>query len=73
MKTWSQVIPVNLALTAVGLRVWLAPWPSLGKVPLLDLIHATDPLGLSTLRPPGPPPASGPGNAPSRPSGYADG
>ena len=71
MKTWSQVIPVNLALTAVGLRVWLAPWPSLGEVPLPDLIHATDPLGLSTLRPPGPPPVSGPGNAASRPSEHA--
>ena len=44
MKTWSQVILVNLALTAVGLRVWLDPWPALGEVPLLDLVHATDPL-----------------------------
>ena len=32
MKTWSQVILVNLALTAVGLRVWLDPWPALGEV-----------------------------------------
>ena len=38
MKTWSQVILVNLALTAVGLRVWLDPWPALGEVPLLDLV-----------------------------------
>ena len=44
MKTWSHVILVNLALTAVGLRVWLDPWPALGEVPLLDLVHATDPL-----------------------------
>ena len=43
MKTWSQVILVNLALTAVGLRVWLDPWPALGEVALLDLVHATDP------------------------------
>ena len=45
MKTWSQVILVNLALTAVGLRVGLDPWPALGEVPLLDLVLATDPLG----------------------------
>ena len=45
MKTWGQVILVNLALTAVGLRVWLDPWPALGEVPLLDLVLATDPLG----------------------------
>ena len=44
MKTWSEVILVNLALAAVGLRVWLDPWPALGGVPLLDLVHATDPL-----------------------------
>jgi len=43
MKTWRQVILVNLALTAVGLRVWLDPWPAPGEVALLDLIHATDP------------------------------
>ena len=43
MKTWSQVILINLALAAVGLRVWLDPWPALGEVALLDLIHATDP------------------------------
>ena len=45
MKTWRQVILVNLALTAVGLRVWLDPWPALGDVPLHDLIHVTDLLG----------------------------
>ena len=44
MKTWSQVVLVNLALTAVGLRVWLDPWPAFGEVALLDLVHATDPL-----------------------------
>ena len=44
MKTWNQVILVNLALTAVGLRVWLDPWPALGEVALLDLVHATDSL-----------------------------
>ena len=44
MKTWNQVVLINLALTAVGLRVWLDPWPALGEVPLLDLVHATDPL-----------------------------
>ena len=43
MKTWSQVILVNLALTAVGLRVWLDPWPAVGEVALLDLVRATDP------------------------------
>jgi len=43
MKTWRQVILVNLALAAVGLRVWLDPWPAPGEVALLDLIHATDP------------------------------
>ena len=26
MKTWGQVIPVNLALTAVGVRVGSIPW-----------------------------------------------
>ena len=35
MKTWSQVIPVNFALTAVGLRVELDPWPALEEVPRL--------------------------------------
>ena len=44
MKTWSQVILVNLALTAVGLRVWLDPWPAVGEVALLDLVRATDPV-----------------------------
>ena len=41
MKTWSKVIFVNLALTAVGLWVWLDPRPTLGKVALFDLGHAT--------------------------------
>ena len=49
MKTWSQVILINLALTAVGLRVWLDPWPAPGEVALLDLIHATDPLMYSVF------------------------
>ncbi len=44
MKTWRQLILVNLALAAVGLRVWLDPLPAPGEVALLDLIHATDPL-----------------------------
>ena len=44
MKTWSQVILVNLALTAVGLRAWLDPWPAAGEVALLDLVRATDPV-----------------------------
>ena len=44
MEVWSQVVPVNLALTAVGLRVWLDPWPALGEVSLLDLVRATHPL-----------------------------
>ena len=43
VKTWSQVILVNLALAAVGLRAWLDPWPARGEVPLLDLVAATDP------------------------------
>ena len=43
MKTWRQVILVNLALAAVGLRLWLDPWPATGEIALLDLIHATDP------------------------------
>lgn len=59
---WFQTSPAS------ALRVWLDPWPALGEVPLLDLVYATDPLGLSTLRPPDPPPSLGPGNAPSRPS-----
>ena len=63
--------PWNRGWTAVGLPVWLDPWPVLGDVPLLDLVHATHPLGLSTLRPPDPPPSLGPGNTPSRPSGDA--
>ncbi len=45
MKTWGQVILVNLALTVVGFRVWLDPWFSLGDVSLPDLVLATDPLG----------------------------
>ena len=49
MKTWNQVILINLALTAVGLRVWLDPWPAPGEVALLDLIHATDPLMYSVF------------------------
>ena len=36
MKSWNQVILLNLALTAVGLRGWLAPWPPPGKVALLE-------------------------------------
>ena len=44
MKTWRQVILVNLALTAVGLRTWLDPWTAPEEVALLDLIHATDPV-----------------------------
>ena len=43
MKTWNHVILVNLALTAVGLRAWLDPWPAPGEVALLDLVQATDP------------------------------
>ena len=45
MKTWRQVILVNLALTAVGLGVWLDPWPAPGEVALLDLVRGTDALG----------------------------
>ena len=44
MKTWWQVILVNLALTAVGLRVWFDPWPALGEVALFDLVRAAHPL-----------------------------
>ena len=43
LKTWTPVVLLNLALTAVGLRVWLSPWPAPGEVALLDLIRATDP------------------------------
>ncbi len=43
-KTWTHVVLVNLALTAVGLRLWLDPWPAPGEVALIDLIRATDPL-----------------------------
>ena len=32
-KTWSHVVLVNLALTAVGLRLWLDPWTARGEVP----------------------------------------
>ena len=31
MKTWTHVVLVNLALTAVGLRLWLDPWPAPGE------------------------------------------
>ena len=48
MKTWNQVILVNLALTAVGLRVWLDPWSAPGETALPDLVGATDPLGQVT-------------------------
>ena len=44
MKTGSQVILVNLALPALGLRVWLDPWPAPGEFALLDLVRATDPV-----------------------------
>ena len=44
MKTCSQVILVNLAVTAVGLRVWLDPWPALGEVAQFDLVRDTDPV-----------------------------
>lgn len=44
MHTRSQVILVNLAPAADGLRMWLDPWPAPGEVALLDLVHATDPL-----------------------------
>ncbi len=43
MKTWGQVIAVNLALTAVGVQVRLPPWPARGEVALPDLVGATDP------------------------------
>ena len=43
MRIWSQVIAVNLTLTAVGLRVRLPPWRVRGEVALLDLVRATDP------------------------------
>ena len=43
LKTWTPVVLLNLALTAVGLRAWLSPWPAPGEVALLDLIRATDP------------------------------
>ena len=43
LKTWSQVVLLNLALTAAGLRAWLSPWPALGEAALLDLVRATDP------------------------------
>lgn len=42
-KTWSQFIAVNLALTAVGVKVRLPPWPARGEVALPDLVRATDP------------------------------
>ena len=48
MKTWNQVILVNLALTAVGLWVWLDPWPAPGETALPDLVGATDSLGQVT-------------------------
>ena len=38
MKTWSHVILVNLALTAVGLRVWLDPWPTTPEDESLSLV-----------------------------------
>ena len=44
MKTWNRAILINLALTAVGLRVWLDPWPAPGEVALLDLVRTTDPV-----------------------------
>ena len=44
LKTWNQVILVNLALAAVGLRTWFTPWPAPGDDALLDLVRETDPL-----------------------------
>ena len=44
MKTWPHLILGNLAFTAVGLRVWLDPWPAPGECALLDLVRATDPV-----------------------------
>ena len=43
LKTSTQVVLINLALTAAGLRAWLSPWPAPGEVALLDLVRATDP------------------------------
>ena len=37
LKAWTQVVLLNLALTAVGLRAWLFPWPAPGLVALLHL------------------------------------
>ena len=48
LKTWNQVILMNLALTAVGLRVWFTPWPAPGEDALLDLVRETDPLMYAT-------------------------
>ena len=71
MKTWRQVILVNLALAAVGLRVWLDPWPAFGEVPLLDLVHAGARTGPSRHKPL--PPGCGP-HAPGPPQSHpADG
>ena len=71
MKTWRQIILVNLALTTVGLRVWLDPWPAPGEVALLDLVRETEPLGLFTPRARNSLPTVGPSRHTSRPSGHA--
>ncbi len=39
IKTWRQVILVNLALAAVALPVRLDPWSAPGEVALLDLVR----------------------------------
>ena len=28
LKTWTRVVPLNLALAVAGLRGWLPPWPT---------------------------------------------
>ena len=43
------MILVNSALAAVGLRIYAAPWPSEGQVPIVDLIALTDPTLHATL------------------------
>ena len=70
LKAWTRVVLLNLVLTAPGLRAWLSPCLAPGEVALPDLVWATDPLGVFTLKAPHRRPTPGPSNAPSRPSGH---
>ena len=43
LKSRTQVVLLNLALMAAGLRTWFSPWLPFSEVALLALARATDP------------------------------